>query len=55
MKTIEEYARLGEHHVVMDALTLLTNAFVKLHARGDYEAVVYDAAEIWQEKLGWME
>ena len=55
MKTIEEYAKLGEHHVVMDALTLLTNAFVKLHARGDYEAVVYDAAEIWQEKLGWMD
>ena len=55
MKTIEEYAKLGEHHDVMEALTLLTNAFVKLLDRGDYECVVQDAADVWQEKLGWMD
>jgi hypothetical protein len=28
MKTVEEYAKAGEHHDVMDALTLLTKAYI---------------------------
>ena len=30
MKTVEEYAKAGEHHDIMDALTLLTKAYISL-------------------------
>lgn len=56
MKTIEEYAKLGEHHDVLDALILLTRAYISMCGFSlGYRTVVYDAAESWQERLAWMD
>ena len=56
MKTIEEYAKLGEHHDVMDALILLTKAYISMcgYSLG-YRTVVYCAGEAWLERLAWLD
>ena len=56
MNTIEEYARLGEHHDVMEALLLLTKAYTNMcgYSLG-YRTVVYCAGEAWKEKLAWLD
>ena len=56
MKTFEEYAKLGEHHDVMDALILLTKAYINMcgYSLG-YRTAVYCAGEAWQERLAWMD
>ena len=56
MKTIEEYARLGEQHDVMQALELLTKAYVSMCGISlGFRTVVYCAAEAWMERLAWMD
>lgn len=46
MKTIEEYARQGELHDVMDALKLLTQAYISQCGISlGNRTIVYDAAE----------
>lgn len=56
MKTIEEYARYGEQRDTMDALTLLTKAYICMcgYSLG-YRTAVYCAGESWQEKLAWLD
>lgn len=55
MKTIEEYAKLGEQYSPIEALTLLTKAYIKMcgYSLG-YRTIVYCAAEAWQERLAWL-
>ena len=56
MRTIEEFAKLGEHHDVMDALSLLTHAYISqcgISLGG--RSVIYVAAERWLERLAWMD
>ena len=54
MKTFEEYASLGGKHDIMDALRLLTEAYVQECGISlGYRTVAYYAAEIWHEKLAW--
>lgn len=56
MKTIEEYARQGELHDVMDALKLLTQAYISQCGISlGNRTIVYDAAEAWLERLAWMD
>lgn len=56
MKTLEEYAKLGEHHDIMDALSLLTKAYINMcgYSLG-YRTIVYCAGEAWKEKLAWLD
>lgn len=56
MKTFEEYAKLGESHDVMDALTLLTKGYIKMcgYSLG-YRTIVYCAGEAWLERLAWLD
>lgn len=56
MRTIEEFAKSGEHHDVMDALSLLTHAYISQCgiSLGD-RSVIYVAAERWLERLAWMD
>ena len=52
MKTVEEYAKAGEHHDVTDALTLLTKAYISQCGISlGTRTVIYCAAEAWQERL----
>lgn len=57
MKTIiEEYARKGESYDVMQALRLLTSAYMdECGLSLGYRTLVYYAAEQWQEKLAWLD
>ena len=56
MKTIKEYAKIGEHHDVMDALLLLTKAYVSQCGISlGNRTVIYCAAEAWQERLAWLD
>lgn len=56
MKTIEQLAKRGEQHDVMDALRLLTNAYIEMWGSSiSYRTVVFCAAEKWQEKLAWLD
>ena len=56
MKTVEEYAKAGEHHDVMDALTLLTKAYISQCGISlGTRTVIYCAAEAWQERLAWLD
>lgn len=56
MKTIEEYAKLGEVHDEMEALTLLTKAYISMCGISlGYRTVVYCAAEPWLERLAWLD
>lgn len=52
METIEELAKRGEQHDVMDALRLLTKAYIEMCGISySYRTVVYCAAELWQNRL----
>lgn len=56
METIEELAKRGEQHDVMDALRLLTKAYIEMCGISiSYRTVVFYAAEKWQEKLAWLD
>jgi len=55
MNTIEQYAQLGAHHDVMDALILLTNAYIdKCGISMTDRTVIYNSAEAWQDRLASM-
>ena len=56
MKTIEEYAGLGGQYDVMQALELLTKAYIRMCGISlGFRTVVYCAAEVWMERLAWMD
>ena len=56
METLEELAKKGEGHDIMDALTLLTKAYISMCGISiGYRTVVYCAAEEWQERLAWLD
>ena len=55
-KTIDAYARAGERHDVMQALILLTHAYISQCGISlGNRTVIYCAAEAWQERLAWMD
>ena len=56
MKAIEDYASRGKHHDVMEALELLTKAYILMcgYSYG-YRTVVFCAAEAWIERLAWLD
>ena len=55
-KKIEELAKRGEKHDIMDALRLLTNAYMEMCGISlGCRTVVFCAAGEWQEKLAWMD
>jgi len=52
MKTIDDYAEAGTHHDVMDALVLLTKAYISQCGISlGNRTVIYCAAEAWLERL----
>ena len=56
MKTVEEYAKAGEHHDIMDALILLTKAYIsQCGVSLGCRTVIYCAAEAWLERLAWQD
>ena len=56
MKTIEDYAKGGEHYDVMQALELLTKAYISMCGISmGCRTVVYCAAEAWYERLAWLD
>lgn len=56
MKTFEEYAKQGESHDVMDALILLTQAYISQCSISlGSRTIVYCAGEAWQERLAWLD
>lgn len=56
MKMIEEYARQGESHDVMDALILLTQAYISQCGISlGNRTIVYCAGEAWLERLAWLD
>ena len=53
-KKIEKLAKRGEQHDVMDALRLLTTAYIDMCGiSAGCRTVVFYAAEAWQERLAW--
>ena len=55
-KKIEKLAMRGEQHDVMDALRLLTNAYIEMCGISlACRTVVFCAAGEWQERLAWMD
>jgi hypothetical protein len=53
---IRELAKRGEQHDVMDALRLLTNAYIEMCGISlACRTVVFCAAGEWQERLAWMD
>ena len=55
-KDINEYAKRGEQCYVMEALTLLTKAYISMCGISlGCRTVVYCAAEPWQERLAWLD
>lgn len=55
-KKIEKLAMRGEQHDIMDALRLLTNAYMDMCGISlGYRTVVFYAAGEWQERLAWMD
>ena len=53
---IESYAKKGESHDVMSALTLLTKAYIdQCGVSLGYRTVIYCAAEQWLERLAWLD
>ena len=56
VETIEDFAKRGEQHNVMDALTLLTKAYISQCGISlGFRTVVYCAAEAWKERLAWLD
>jgi len=55
-KAIEILAKLGEKYDVMEALTLLTKAYIDMCGISlGCRTVVYCASEAWQERLAWLD
>ena len=55
-KKIAKWAKRGEQHDVMDALRLLTNAYIDMCGISlGCRTVVFCAAGEWQERLAWMD
>lgn len=55
-KTIEDYAKAGEQCDVMQALKLLTKAYMDMCGISlGYRTALYCAAEAWLERLAWMD
>jgi hypothetical protein len=55
-KKIEKLAMRGEQHDVIDALRLLTNAYIEMCGISlACRTVVFCAAGEWQERLAWMD
>ena len=53
---IESYAKKGESHDVMSALTSLTKAYIdQCGVSLGYRTVIYCAAEQWLERLAWLD
>ena len=53
---IESYAKKGESHNIMSALTLLTEAYIdQCGVSLGYRTVIYTAAEQWLERLAWLD
>lgn len=56
LETIRELAKKGEQYDVMEALKLLTKAFMEMCGISySSRTVIYNAAEIWQQKLAWLD
>lgn len=56
IKTIEKLAKRGEQHDIMDALRLLTEAYINMCGiSAGYRTLAYYSAESWQEKLAWQD
>ena len=56
IKTIEQLAKRGEQHDIMDALRLLTVAYMDMCGISlGCRTVVFCAAEAWQERLAWLD
>ena len=56
IETIEELATRGEQHEIMDALRLLTVAYMDMCGISlGCRTVVFCAAEAWQERLEWLD
>lgn len=55
MKGIEKLAKRGEQYDIMDALRLLTMAYMDMCGiSAGSRTVIFYAAEAWQERLAWM-
>ena len=53
---IESYAKRAENHGIMDALVLLTKAYIdQCGISLGCRTVIYCAAEAWQERLAWLD
>lgn len=53
---IESYAKRAENHDIMDALVLLTKAYIdQCGISLGCRTVIYCAAEAWQERLAWLD
>jgi hypothetical protein len=56
MKGIEKLAKRGEQYNIMDALRLLTEAYISMCGiSAGCRTVIFYAAEAWQERLAWMD
>ncbi len=56
MNNIEKLAKLGEQHDIMDALRLLSEAYINMCGiSAGCRTVIFYAAEAWQERLAWMD
>ena len=56
MNKIEDYARRGEQHDIMDALKLITKAYIsQCGVSLGYRTILYVAGEAWLERLAWQE
>ena len=56
IKIIEDYAKRGEQHDIMDALILLTIAYINMCGISlGCRTVVFWAAEAWQKRLAWQD
>ena len=56
IKTIEKLAKRGEQHDIMDALRLLTEAYISMCGiSAGCRTVIFYAAQAFQERLAWMD
>ena len=56
IKAIEKLAKRGEQHDIMDALRLLTEAYINMCGiSAGCRTVIFYAAQAFQERLAWMD
>ena len=54
--TVENLAKRGEHHDIIDALRLLTKAYISMCGiSAGCRTTIFYAAEAWMERLAWMD